>query len=179
MSGARRLLAGAILVLAAPAAGHGSTVAPVPDFGAVVPVPGAANLPDPALVYRTVFNVTKASSEASAPNPGLVRVARFFNLLATRGIRPAKGDVVVVVHGAATPLVMTSQAHQAKYGTGNPNLPLIAALAAVGAEVHVCGQALHAQGIRPGDVASPVIVDLGAATTLATLQLRGFALIPD
>lgn len=151
----------------------------VPGHGPIVPAPDAGNQPDPALRYRVVFNITKAPDDPAKPNPAIVKVARFLNLLATLNVRPAAGDIVAIVHGPATPLVMTDAAYRAKFKVANPNLPLIAALKAVGAQVHVCSQALHGQGIAKEAVATDVQVDLSALTTLATLQLRGFALIPD
>lgn len=167
------------LLLAAPLAAGEPPVAVVPNFGAVVPLPGAANQPDPAIAYRVVFDIAAPASDKSAPHPSLVKVARFLNLLAAKGIRPRQGDIVAIVHGPATSTIMAPQAHQARFGTENPNTALIAQLAAAGAQVHVCGQALHAQKIPERDVAPQVTVDLAALTTLATLQLRGFALIAD
>ena len=151
----------------------------VPDYGAVSPAPDAANQPDPAINYRVVFGITKAASEPDQPNPSLVKVARFLNLLATHNIQPAKGNIVAIVHSPATSLVMTDAAYREKYQVANPTLPLIAALTSAGAQVHVCSQALHGQDIATNAVASGVTVDLSAMTTLATLQLQGFAVISD
>lgn len=87
--------------------------------------------------------------------------------------------MVAIVYGPATPLVMTAAAYKAKFKVANPNLALIDALKQAGAQVHVCSQALNGQQISPSSVADDVTVDLSALTTLATLQLQGFALIPD
>jgi intracellular sulfur oxidation DsrE/DsrF family protein len=151
----------------------------VPSHGPIVPAPDSANQPDPTIRYRVVFNITKASADPTQPNPSIVKVARFLNLLATRSIRPAAGDIVAIVHGSATPLVMNDAAYRAKFKVANPNLPLIAALKGAGAQVHVCSQALHGNNIAVDTTAKDVQVDLAALTTLATLQLQGFALIPD
>jgi intracellular sulfur oxidation DsrE/DsrF family protein len=151
----------------------------VTGYGAIVPAPEAAHQPDAAVQYRVVFNIEQAPDDPAQPNASLLKVARFLNLLATRGIRPAPGDVVAIIHGAATPLVMNEAAYRSKFKVANPNLPLIAALKTAGAQVHVCSQALHARQIAVAAVASDVTVDLSALTTLATLQLQGFVLIPD
>lgn len=151
----------------------------ISGHGPIVPAPDADNQPDPSIRYRVVFNITKAPTDPAQPNPSIVKVARFLNLLATRGIRPAAGDIVAIVHGPATPLVMNDAAYQAKFKVANPNLPLIAALKGAGAQIHVCSQALHGQNIAADSTAKDVRVDLAALTTLATLQLQGFALIPD
>ncbi len=173
------LFAAAGMLLASPLQAAEPGVSPVPHFGSVVSLPSAANQPDPALVYRVVFDIDAATGDKSAPHPSLVKVARFLNLLATRGIRPYDGDVVAIVHGPATTAIATQQAYKARFGVGNPNEALIAELEQAGARVHVCGQALRAQKITASEVAPQVTVDLAALTTLATLQLRGFAVITD
>lgn len=70
-------------------------------------------------------------------------------------------------------------AYRAKPGTANPNLELIRRLTEAGAEVHVCSQALFGNHIERSSVAELVEVDLAALVTLANLQLRGYALIPE
>ena len=69
------------------------------------------------------------------------------NLLGSNGIRPAPGDIVVVVYGGAIPLALTDNAYAARFGANNPNLPLVRALQQAGVTVHVCGQAVNAQKI--------------------------------
>lgn len=151
----------------------------VPGFGKISAVPGAANLPDRNLHYRVLFSVTKAADAPAKVNPSLEKVARFFNLLGSEGVVPRQKDVVIILHGSATPVVLTDEAYRARYGVPNPNLALIRALGSAGAAIHVCGQALHAQKIDRAAVSPEVIVDLSAMTTIATLQLKGWALMPD
>jgi hypothetical protein len=38
---------------------------------------------------------------------------------------------------------------------------------------------MYAMNIEPADIDPDVQIDVSALTTLATLQLRGYALIPD
>lgn len=173
------LLAAMSIAAPATATAPQSRTPAVRGLGPIIPAPDAANQPDPSLRYAVVFNITKAQTDPTKPNPSLFNVARFLNLLATGGVRPAQGDVVAIVHGAATPLVMSDAAYRAKFQVPNPNLPLIAGLRKAGAQVHVCSQALHGQNIATESVASDVTIDVSAGITLATLQLRGFALIPD
>lgn len=152
----------------------------VQGFGAIAPMPDAKERPDPKLRYRVVFSVSKAPAAPDQPNPSLEKVARFLNLLGADGIRPLPGDVAVVIHGAATPAVMDDAAYAERMKTKtNPNLPLIAALRAAGVSVRVCSQALAGNRIAPGAVDPTVEIDVSALTTMATLQLRGWALIPD
>lgn len=127
-----------------------------------------------------MFNVTKAAAAPDKINPSLDKVARLLNLLERDSIRPAPGDIVVIVHGAATPIVTNSTAYAAKTrAASNPNLELIEKLREAGVTVAVCSQALHANRISVKELAPGIRIDLSAMTTLTALQLRGWALIPD
>lgn len=152
----------------------------VQNFGAISPMPAAKERPDRKLRYRVLFSVTKAPASPDQVNPNLEKVARFLNLLGADGVRPLPGDVAVVIHGPATPLVMDDAAYAERLKTANnPNLPLIAALRSAGVSIRVCSQALVGNKIDPATVAKTVEIDVSALTTMATLQLRGWALIPD
>ncbi len=182
----KRVLAG--LLLAATTLMGGTSVAAPPDllypviprFGGIVAVPGAAERPDPKLRYRVLFNITKAASAPDQLNPSLEKVARFVNLLGADKVRPGPGDIVVIIHGPATPLILQNAPYAARMKVAeNPNVMLIAALRNAGVSVHVCSQAMIANKITSDQVTSGVVIDASALTTLANLQLRGFALIPD
>lgn len=152
----------------------------IAGYGAIVPLTGSEMRAEPGLRYRLVYNVTKAAATPDKVNPSLDKVARLLNLLARDNIRPVPGDIVVIVHGAATPIVANSTAYAAKTKAGlNPNLDLIDKLRAAGVTVAVCSQALHANRMSAKQLAPGIRIDLSAMTTLATLQLRGWALIPD
>lgn len=151
----------------------------IPGFGNTTPVANAANLPDRSIRYRVIFSVAKAAQTPAKVNPSLDKVARFLNLLGSEGIRPARNDVVVILHGAAAAAVLGDEAYRARYGVDNPNLPLIRALRRAGATIHVCGQALVSQKIDRSAVSADVITDLSALTTIATLQLKGWVLMPE
>jgi intracellular sulfur oxidation DsrE/DsrF family protein len=185
--------------LAFPVPALASNAPAVPGYGRIASTQGARERPDPRLRYRVVFNITEPAASPDKVNPSLESVARFLNLLAADGVHPLPGDVVAVVHGQATPAVLTDAAYP-KHAEGmsihnanlawfehlfssdadrNPNLPLIARLRSAGVIVSVCSQALHAQSINPDEVAPIVRRDVSALTTLSNLQLRGYALIPD
>lgn len=152
----------------------------IAGYGSIAPLTGAETRAEPGLRYRLVFSVTKAAAAPDKINPSLDKVARLINLLGRDNIRPAPGDIVVIVQGAATPIVTSSAVYAAKTkATNNPNIELIAKLREAGVIVAVCSQALHANRISSGDLAPTVRIDLSAMTTLAALQLRGWALIPD
>ena len=154
--------------------------AAVPGHGAVRVVPQTTERPDKSMRYQVVFSVTQPAPDAASVNPSLEKVARFLNLLAGEGIRPKPGDIVAVIHGKATTAALNDGKYrQRNNGAANPNLDLIAQLRAAGAEVHVCSQALAGQKIPVEDVDKRVQIDLAALTTLATLQLRDYAMITD
>lgn len=174
-------VAGCLAVTISPGA---ATAAPgqlvISGYGAITPVEGAVERPDHSLRYRVLFSVTKAAASPDKVNPSLEKVARFLNLLGVDGVRPAPGDVVVIVHGPATPIVARDAAYAKKTGiAANPNLALIGTLKSVGVSVRVCSQALVGNKIDPAAVEKGVEIDVSALTTMATLQLRGWALIPD
>ena len=86
---------------------------------------------------------------------------------------------MAIIHGAATPSILNADAYRKRNGAPNPNLDLIRRLRAAGVSVRVCSQALAGQRITATDVAEDVQIDVAGVTTLANLQLRGYALIPD
>lgn len=152
----------------------------ISGYGAITPVEGAAERPDRSLRYRVLFSLTKAAASPDKVNPSLEKVARFLNLLGANGVRPAPGDVVVIIYGPATPIVVDDNVHATKTGNAaNPNFALIGALERAGVSVRVCSQALLGNKIDPAQVEHGIEIDVSALTTMATLQLRGWALIPD
>lgn len=113
-------------------------------------------------------------------NLSLKKVARFVNLLGAEKVRPAAGDIVVIIHGLATPLVLRGAPYAARMNVAaNPNVALIVDLQNAGVSVRVCSQAMVGNKIRPDQVTSGAAINDSALTTLASLQLRGFALTPD
>jgi intracellular sulfur oxidation DsrE/DsrF family protein len=152
----------------------------IAPFGAAFATEGAMERPDPALHYRVVFPVTKASADPAKPNASLERVARFLNLLAADGVRVKPGEIVAILYGPATPVITNDAVYAAQTkAPNNPNIALIAKLKAAGVVVAVCGQALQAHKYAVKDVAPGVRVDVSAMTTMANLQLRGWALLPE
>ena len=151
---------------------------PAPSYGKTAPVENPSEKPDPTLDYKVVMSVTKAG-EAGAPPPALEKAARLVNLLAQSGVPTAHRHIVVVIHGPATFAVLTAAGMTARGKGANSSQELIAQLKASGVRVDVCGQALAGAKIARSEVLPDVQVDLSALTTLSTLQLKGYALIPD
>ena len=152
--------------------------APIAAYGHVAPVENPANAPDPRLDYKVVMSVTKAG-EAGAPPMALEKAARLVNLLAVSGVPADHRHLVVILHGPATFAVLNEAGSKAHGRPPNRSADLIANLTAAGVKVDVCGQALAGLKIGRDEVLPQVQVDLSALTTIATLQLKGYALIPD
>lgn len=107
----------------------------IAGYGRITPVEGAVERPDHSLRYRVLFSVTKAASSPDKVNPSLEKVARFLNLLGADGVRPAQGDVIVIVHGPATPIIADDEAY------GGPVREGPKTYAKAGARLRRCGAA--------------------------------------
>lgn len=181
-SARRGLVLGALLAAAAlvPSVTFAETHPMTPliaDYGKVAPVAHPGVPPEPGLDYKVVMSVTKV--EGAGPPAALEKAARLANLLAESGVPASHRHIVVVLHGAATQAVLNEAGLKARGKTSNPSAKLIEELTKAGVHVHVCGQALAAAKIARNEVLPEIQVDLSALTTLSTLQLHGYALLPD
>ncbi|HEX4049998.1 MAG TPA: DsrE family protein [Steroidobacteraceae bacterium] len=152
---------------------------PVPSAGLPGFIAGMKEVPDPGLDYRVLFDLQSAAP-ATGADPRLQSVARYLNSLAEYGVPPIRRHLVVLVHGAATPLVLNDAAYAAHgRAHANPNTALIARMLAAGVQFRVCGQALLARHLSPAQLLPGVQMDLWAVSTLANLQLHGYAHIDE
>jgi intracellular sulfur oxidation DsrE/DsrF family protein len=150
----------------------------IPGYGKLEVVENPGLLPDPARDYRVIVEVKLADDKGGAPK-ALDKAARLANLLAASGVPADHRHIVVVIHGFATDAVLTEAGAKA-HGKGPTDAAaIIHALTEAGVSVHVCGQALAYFHIARDEVLPEIQVDLSAITTLATLQLQGYALIDD
>lgn len=173
------LIASIFTCLAAPAAAQDADWQyPAVPYGPVVELPGTTAERPSGEPYSVVFDIRDAAPGDERVSRDLALVGRFVNLLAQSQMEPSDSDLVAVLHAAAAPAIVTDAAYRARYGTDNPNEGLIIALERYGVDVVVCGQSLTASGFTPDDVLDPVDVSVSAMTTLADLQLRGYALMP-
>ncbi len=159
-----------------------SAPAPAPvisGYGRTADVADPFLHPDPGLRYRVVFEIRSADA-AEAVNRGLEKVARFANLLGSYGIRPQPGDLVAVIYGPASPVTLTAAAFAAhEKGAANPNIEIIQKLTDAGVSIRLCGQSMAGHGYKRDEINPNVKVDTSAITTMATLQLKGYVLLPD
>jgi intracellular sulfur oxidation DsrE/DsrF family protein len=118
--------------------------------------------------------------KADAPHQGYEKVARMVNLLGTSGVTLHPGDLVVAVHGPPFEAMLTDAAYGKRHdGAANPSAGLLMALMKAGVELRLCGQTARGRGVTREDLLPGVKIDTSAITTMATLQLRGWAVIQD
>lgn len=170
------ILAGALGLLLGTAAAAAPAQA-ITAAGNFHPLPHAAFQPDRNATYKVVFGMTKPGKPDQV-NPALERVARTVNLYAAAGVPLDHLKFVAIAYGPATALVLDDAHYRAKFGTANPNLPVIAQLRKAGVTVAVCGQAVAENHFQDDWVAKDVDVALSALTTITELEQQGYALMP-
>jgi intracellular sulfur oxidation DsrE/DsrF family protein len=165
------------LLLSAPASLRAEDSLAVPGYPVAVDVPGAHELPDPALDYKIAWGIGQGAEDpATQINPNLPTIARYVNTLAKWGVPKEKRHIIVMFHQRSPDfdIVLSNAAFKAKYGKDNPNVPLVAALKRAGVEFRACGQAVVGRKIAAKDVNPDIQVDLWAMTSFMNLQMRGF-----
>lgn len=146
--------------------------------GGVFALPPGTDMPDVSAVHRAVIDANDDATTDSGVNRHLEAAARAVNLYELAGVSPDRTQVAVVVHGAATPLVLSDVSYRKHFDKPHPDAGLIAKLHAAGVEIFVCGQALSHRGYHSDEVHDDVRVTLSAMTKLVALQAAGFGLIP-
>lgn len=146
--------------------------------GGVYALPSGVDMPATNVVHRLLIDATTAETTATGTNRHLEAAARAVNLYALAKVPPANIKIAIVVHGKATPLVLSDTGHRRRFDKPNPDTALIAQLHRAGVEIFVCGQALSHQGHAVADVRDDVSVALSAMTKLVDLQAAGYGLIP-
>jgi intracellular sulfur oxidation DsrE/DsrF family protein len=161
-----------LMVLSTPAPAQSL---PVPGYGAAKDIPGAQQMPDPAMTYKVVFDISHATPKIDQVNPGLITVARYLNTLAAHGVPADHRQFVVVLHQGGTDMALDNAAFRARHnGHDNPDIALIRSLTNAGVEVRVCGQAVLARKIDPKTIQSDIHLDLWALSTIVNYQLEGY-----
>ena len=148
----------------------------IQKYGKVVQLPTAAQQPRDGSKF--VVDITKGGDPEKL-NGAIEKVARFVNIYAGAGEKPANAKIAVVLHGDTTLAALNDAAYAKKFGTdSNPNLPCIEILKKAGVEFFVCGQSLISKGGRPEQVADNVSVAVSALTSLVNLQADGYSYLP-
>jgi intracellular sulfur oxidation DsrE/DsrF family protein len=111
-------------------------------------------------------------------NPGLDYIARFINVMASAGIMPKNMELVAIIHGEATGIVLADEIFTQEYYSHNPNLKLIMDLNKAGVKLYACGQALADNKYSHDWVIPEIAIALSALEVVPTLQLKGYAYVP-
>ncbi|MGH9521549.1 MAG: DsrE family protein, partial [Terriglobales bacterium] len=140
--------AGSLCALAAqtanPDQSNGGWITPViKGYGQMVPLPNAAVQPDKNRTYKMVFLIEKAADDPKEVSDGVDHLARIYNVFESLGVPPKNLKIVAVFTGAASYAAMNNDVYREKYKQDNPNLKALQELKEAGAELYVCGQAMH------------------------------------
>ncbi|QDT62715.1 DsrE/DsrF-like family protein [Stieleria bergensis] len=147
----------------------------IDELGKVVRLPAAQQQPRPR--SKIVVDLIKGG-DPSKLNPGIEKVARFVNIYAGAGARPAEVDIAVVLHGDATLICLKPDVYTERFKCDeNPNAECIKKLRRAGVELFVCGQSLVGKGQHPDEVEANVKVAVSALTSLVNLQANGHAYV--
>ncbi len=147
----------------------------IPTYGTVYPAPDAALRPDPNQKHRIVFDLA-SDERKDGVNNGLWYLARLRNLLAAADVPADSVELVGVLHGGATALALSPEAHSRRTdGDPSADLALMATLSEHQVEFYVCAQSALGQGIDVDTELNGLVTPaLSAMTTLVVLQERGF-----
>ena len=149
----------------------------IPDFGKTYPVPNPDFVTDTDLVFKAVFDVSKAPENKSKRNPYIETIARFLNMHEKAGV-PAKNlQVRMAMHGQASYGLLTNEAYKEKFGVDNPNIKLLEAIDKAGVDIILCGQTAGARNITEDRRIPLTQTALSAMTILIQSQGEGFRLI--
>jgi intracellular sulfur oxidation DsrE/DsrF family protein len=153
-----------------------SQALPIPGVEAAIDFPNEHEVPDTNLGYKVAFDIGKASPKINEVNPGLIKIAKYFNTLAKHGVPADHRKIVVVFHQDGSELILNNAAYKTRNdGHDNPNITLIQNMKKAGVDFRVCGQGLLRKKIDAASIMPEVQVDLWAMVTLTTLVLNGYA----
>jgi intracellular sulfur oxidation DsrE/DsrF family protein len=168
----------AVLIGLAPASfGQSAKPLAVPGFGVAKEVANAKQLPDPNMVYKVLFDVSKAAPKPDQINPTLDLLARYVNTLDQWGVPADHRKLAVIFHRGGADIIMNNDAYKERTGHDNPNVALIQALKKAGVEFHACGQGVLARKIDRKTILPEIDVDLWALVTIVNFEMQGYARI--
>jgi intracellular sulfur oxidation DsrE/DsrF family protein len=147
----------------------------VPTFGGIYAIPEATVRPDSTMDYKIVIDCKTGGEKPTDYSFALHNVARMLNLHEAGGGFNDQMTVVLAIHGGATFAILDNETYKRKFGVDNPNVDLIRELKVAGVQLTVCGQSLKARKIATKNVLAEVDIATSMLTTVATCQMKGFA----
>ena len=146
--------------------------------GGIFEVPEAMPIADLNMPYKIVSEISAGVEKPDSLNPALDRMARLVNLHRQAGVSAKNFELVIVIHFNATPMILSDEAYQKKFGVPNPNTGLINEMAANGVKFYICGQSLYKRKLVNEPRNPNIKPILSAMLGITTLQMKGYALMP-
>ena len=150
----------------------------IKNGGGIFDVPDAIPIADLTMPYKIVSEIAQGAEKPDSLNPALEKMARLVNLHRHAGVAAKNFELVIVIHFTATPLILSDEAYQKKFGVLNPNTALINEMAANGVKFYVCGQSLYKRKMVNEPRNPNIKPILSAMLGITTLQMKGYAFMP-
>jgi intracellular sulfur oxidation DsrE/DsrF family protein len=169
------ILFAALVVFSGPTRAQSANAMQIPSVEAAIDFPNEHEVPDTNLVYKVAFDIGKASPKIDQVNPGLQKIAEYYNTLAKHGVAADHIKFVVVFHQRGDEFALTNAVYKARNdGHDNPNITLIQNMKKAGVDFRVCGQGVLGMKVEQSAIMPEIQVDLWAMVTLTTLALKGY-----
>ena len=169
------ILCAALIGLPRPAHAQSAQALPIPGVEAAIDFPGENEVPDVNMVYKVAFDIGKASPKIDELNPGLQKIAEYYNTLAKHGVPADHRKFVVVFHQKGAEFALINAVYKARNdGHDNPNIALIQSMQKAGVDFRVCGQGVLAMKVEQSAILPGVQVDLWAMVTLMNFSMKGY-----
>ena len=149
----------------------------ITDFGRTATVPHTDFVTDTTLVFKAVFDVSKAPDDPAKRNPYIETIARFLNMHAKAGVPVENLKVRMAIHGQASYGLLKNEHYKEQFGLDNPNIALLEAIDKAGVEIILCGQTAHFRNIQEEKRLPLTQMALSAMTILIQSQEAGYQLI--
>jgi intracellular sulfur oxidation DsrE/DsrF family protein len=152
----------------------------VPAVGTMHDIPGAKEMPDPALDYKLAIDVQMMADSPDEESPGLDFIGGLINTFRKAGVPADHLHVTAVFHGKSILLVANDKTYRERTGAaGNPNVKLLGQLEKAGVNLVVCGQSARGQHFDRADLLPSATMNLSATVTFINLQARGYVKVED
>jgi intracellular sulfur oxidation DsrE/DsrF family protein len=149
----------------------------IPEFGKTYTVDTPDFTTNTDLIFKAVFDVSKAPEDPSARNPYIETIARFLNMHEKAGVPVSNLKVRMAMHGQASYGLLKNEYYKEKFGVDNPNIALLEAIDKTGVEIILCGQTAGARNLSEERRIPLTKVALSAMTILIQSQEEGYRMI--
>ena len=158
---------------------------PAPQPPALAHAPGYVDIPDvavkrdPRRTYKAIFNAVAGPKDHAKQLAALERVGLQINGLMLAHVPADHIRFVMILHGPSVEALYTDAEYRAKFGTPNPNLPLVEELLEAGVQIFVCGQYMAKSDTPRSALITQAQVAEAATLVMITYADDGYALIDE